>query len=658
MLSAPEQLAPTNPTTGRSAGRSRPSLEPWDARQSGAVGQPSVAVGVWTSSEIPPDVIIGPHDDSVLKFGDNILEDSIHPIMIEVRVEYGRLVSANDANAIGWIQNIAAARHDHEQNLTAERRPDGLVAFRTTRHVLKGEELRVWYAPALARKLGVPAHVGSYEDEDGFFACPLCARKFRYPNALKSHLKSCRASSHCNTVTVRPIYRHDREQPDAGEPTRLGSAFRRVTPRSVTESTSLSRSSGDDGEGSVSWADHQRPLSGNNAFVSGSRDVGSTSAFKPHTKTNAVSSGAREKTGFRAFRKTHSPSTTRSSDDSVMSTVSSSESTRKDSGVLFSVDKMLNKSAGVHGEGQSTSGEAMKSPTGLDKNANPFDPLAYKSQLSIPATVAQYQPLDPYAHIPIRCFQPMLPSIVRYGSILPPVHHRELFNGVSHPYFPYKVPIPTPFKFVHPPHPLPPPNELEMPKFAGLERTHLPLQGSSPSFQVGETQYSYLQDSGRKNKRGHLCIYCGKLYSRKYGLKIHLRTHTGYKPLKCKVCLRPFGDPSNLNKHIRLHAEGETPYRCEYCGKVLVRRRDLDRHIRSRHPSEAAKREEKQRQEAEGKEAENANSRPSSATEEEEDEEDEGLHDDAEMSPLSSPDASKHLESSRPNDCIDVQSAS
>ncbi len=96
----------------------------------------------------------------------------------------------------------------------------------------------------------------------------------------------------------------------------------------------------------------------------------------------------------------------------------------------------------------------------------------------------------------------------------------------------------------------------------------------------------YMTKSGRK---GHLCIYCGKFYSRKYGLKIHLRTHTGYKPLKCKVCLRPFGDPSNLNKHIRLHAEGDTPYRCNYCGKVLVRRRDLERHVKSRHPNEADK---------------------------------------------------------------------
>lgn len=85
------------------------------------------------------------------------------------------------------------------------------------------------------------------------------------------------------------------------------------------------------------------------------------------------------------------------------------------------------------------------------------------------------------------------------------------------------------------------------------------------------------------SKQGHLCIYCGKLYSRKYGLKIHIRTHTGFKPLKCKYCYRPFGDPSNLNKHVRLHVQGSTIYKCTDCGKVLVRRRDLQRHMQARH---------------------------------------------------------------------------
>ncbi|XP_017482766.1 PREDICTED: PR domain zinc finger protein 13-like, partial [Rhagoletis zephyria] len=96
------------------------------------------------------------------------------------------------------------------------------------------------------------------------------------------------------------------------------------------------------------------------------------------------------------------------------------------------------------------------------------------------------------------------------------------------------------------------------------------------------------------SKQGHLCIYCGKVYSRKYGLKIHIRTHTGFKPLKCKFCLRPFGDPSNLNKHVRLHMQSNVSnvpmegYKCTLCNKTLARRRDLQRHIESRHSADAA----------------------------------------------------------------------
>ncbi|KAK7074720.1 PR domain zinc finger protein 13 [Halocaridina rubra] len=118
---------------------------------------------------------------------------------------------------------------------------------------------------------------------------------------------------------------------------------------------------------------------------------------------------------------------------------------------------------------------------------------------------------------------------------------------------------------------------------AGGTRPLLADQASTPAVDPCAEMETLVSNLGR-SRRGHLCLYCGKIYSRKYGLKIHIRTHTGYKPLKCKVCLRPFGDPSNLNKHVRLHAEGETPYRCDHCGKVLVRRRDLDRHIKSRHP--------------------------------------------------------------------------
>ena len=83
--------------------------------------------------------------------------------------------------------------------------------------------------------------------------------------------------------------------------------------------------------------------------------------------------------------------------------------------------------------------------------------------------------------------------------------------------------------------------------------------------------------------QGFRCEYCGKVYCRKYVLKIHMRTHTGFKPLRCKVCDKSFSDPSNMKKHVKLHETEDTVHKCRHCGRNFVRYRGLLNHIKSKH---------------------------------------------------------------------------
>ncbi|XP_076850910.1 uncharacterized protein prdm1b [Brachyhypopomus gauderio] len=81
------------------------------------------------------------------------------------------------------------------------------------------------------------------------------------------------------------------------------------------------------------------------------------------------------------------------------------------------------------------------------------------------------------------------------------------------------------------------------------------------------------------------CELCKKTFTQLAHLQKHHLVHTGEKPHECQVCHKRFSSTSNLKTHLRLHS-GEKPYQCKLCRTKFTQFIHLKLHRRMHGPRE------------------------------------------------------------------------